>query len=1292
MFGLRKRIKLLSSSLLVLVGTSLLLFSCSSSQNLIAGTPTLEEPDRSSLPVSALDEKSTQSAVGSARFSQYIKFQKLTVDQGLSQNTVTSIVEDSFGFLWFGTRDGLNRYDGYTVKVYKYDPADPTSISNNAIRDLFVDREGILWVATEDGLNQFDNKKDQFTRYHNDPDILTSLGHNILSVIFEDSAGQLWIGTQGGGLNLFDRQSNQFIKFINNPALPASLSSNIVWDIAEDSSGRLWIATRTGLDLFIRERGEFLHFRNDPQNLQSLPDNDVRALLFDNDEKLWIGTYGGGLTKFSPLSQRFKNYSFDPEDPYSLSDDEVRTVFRDHEGVLWIGTSSGFNQYREESDDFIRYVAGEDGASLSNSTVLDIYQDRSGVYWIATSGGGLNYFDHSLHRFTHIFRHPDQKNTLSANHVSALMEDRDGVLWIGTERGLNRYFPISDSFDHYFHNPRNPESLTSDSITALFQDRGGKIWAGTDQGLNVYDPQRDQFLPYETNRRRSPGNFGELPSIDLSKVPINTIVEDDRGLLWLGSDGEGLIRLNPDENRVIVYPSGQNTIESLYGKTVLSLMADHEGILWLGTLRGGLSKFDPSMEQFTHYLSNPADSTSLSDNTVNAILEDQTGFLWVGTSAGLNKLDIRTGRITQFREKDGLPNDFVNGIVEDELGFIWISTNNGLSRLDPDKTVFKNFSPRDGLQSNQFNQGAYIKSANGDLLFGGVSGLNIIKPDQIDENPYLPPVIFTKLTQGGENIDIEMTPEFVQQITLSWPQNYFEFEFVTLNYVQPDKNQYAYRLEGLDQDWIYIGNRRYGRYTNLPGGDYTLHITGSNNDGLWNENGSSILVTVLPPFWETRWFQVTIIFIITSGVFLGYRLRMHNINVRNEQLSTQIEERTRELEQRRQVAEGLREVLVLLNSDRSLDESLQFILCQIINLTGADNACLFQHHFGIVQQLIGVNAPKNVGDPPCIENGNLTTIYPKELFPWLAEKVRYSPEPVITDPHSFYHFHPDPQVSSLREIGAIVVIPVSLRDEYLTALTVMFSEEKTLSTEEIGLISTFADQASLAIGNAKLRSQSEEIAIVTERNRLARDLHDAVTQTLFSASLIAEAIPEIWIINRAEGQSLLNELRELNHSALSEMRALLMELRPATLEESSLPDLLIQLRDLIAGRTDMNVDVQIDGQFTIPSEAKISLYRIAQEASTNIVKHAAANHAILRLTNQLCLIDHLRDENHDCIMLEIEDDGRGFDPKSIPTERFGIANIQERARAIGAQVIIISRPDRGTQIQVFWEREAKSDG
>jgi ligand-binding sensor domain-containing protein/signal transduction histidine kinase len=1272
----------------------LLLTSCGKGEpNLPAGASTGNSPSPGASNATPPAGASAQAAQTTAAFGPKIKFKRISLDQGLSQSIVYDVLQDRYGLMWIATWDGLNRYDGYTFRVYKNNPDDATSLCHNSIRDLYEDRQGTLWIGTDQGLCQYDRPNDRFIRYQHDGTKPKSLAHNSVGRVYEDSLGQLWIGTWGGGLDLLDRDSGQFTHYKNNPADPGSLSSNTLGDVYEDLAGRLWVGTWNGLDLFDRKSGTFRHYPHDPRTATSRSNYPVRSIREDRSGRLWIGTNGGGVDVLEPLTGKFTHYQSNPDDPQTLSDNKVWMVYPDASGTIWVTTNNGLNQYQPATDQFIRYLYDvenpDDPESLSSPIIQSIYQDHSGLYWLGTSGGGLNLFSSTTNRFLHYRHDPDLKNSLSNNFVWSIFEDRQGVLWIGTTFGLNRYDRRANRFKQYIQVPGNNYSLSHSSIKSIFQDPRGVLWVGTDQGLNQYDPLYDRFKPFRLSFSANTEDL-QNQAQDLGSVPVWAIASGSGETLWLGTGGQGLLKLNPRAKNLVVYAYDTNKPDSLSGMDIVSLLTESDGSLWAGTVNRGLNHYNPATGKFQRYLNNPADPNSLSDNTILSIYRDSRGVLWLGTLGGLNQFDPATQGFTYYRGKDGLPSDVVYGILEDDQGYLWLSTNAGISRFDPHTAVFRNFNYRDGLQSNEFNSGAYFRGVDGEMYFGGINGYSAFQPDQIIDDPYIPPLLLTAVTQSGDPLAVGQ-PEYLGEVTLQWPKNYFEFEFAALSYIQPEDNQYAYKLDGFETQWNMIGTRRDGRYTNLPGGIYTLRMKGSNNDGTWNEQGIALKVTVVPPLWENplvQWGGVALVLLI---LFSGYRLRISGIQKHNEQLAAQVAERTKEIEQRRQVAEGLRDILVLLNSNRSLDESLNFIIGQVSRLTKADRVCLFQVSSGTHPRVISTPPTVLADEIPTGEKSVPQVTCPPEVLDWFTGLVKDARPRVLDNLPEIAQELPQCFEPWIGDFQTLVMLPIAPNGEVFGGLAVLFQDQKAFSQDELELLNSFADQAELAMGNALLRSKAEELAVVSERNRLARDLHDAVTQTLFSASLIAEALPALLENDRDEGLKLLGELRQLNRGALAEMRSLLMELRPSVVVDARLPDLLQQLAEAVTGRTGLAVSLDIRGACRLPNEVHVGLYRIAQEALTNVMKHARASKVSLRLVRDPADDSVAMQDKYIKINLEVSDDGCGFDADKVPPNHFGLMNIRERAQAIGATLEITTRPGKGTRVLAEWQGKALGD-
>ncbi len=828
-------------------------------------------------------------------------FEQISTERRLPESRVFCIFQDQKGFMWFGTDGGLYKYDGYTFTVYTNDPANPISLSNDSVRAIYEDRTGTLWIGTEGGgLNQFDRTTEQFIHYKHTPNNPHSLSDNRVSAIYEDRFGVLWLGTREGGLNRFSRETEQFISYRTEPNDPHSLSNNWISVIYEDRLGELWIGTvGGGIQKFDRKTGYFIHYKFDPSSPYSLSNNSVWSIYEDSLGGLWIGTYNG-LNKFDREIQQFRHYQHEPQNPQSLSNNDVRAIYEDRAGTLWIGTwFGGLNKLKREPEQFIHY-------RLSDNRVTAMYEDRSGVLWIGTMFGGLNKLERNKKRFIHYHTNPDT-NSLNDNYVQAIYEDRSGALWIGTQfGGLNKLDPRSsrgdnERFIHYQQDPGNLQSLSSNDVRAIYEDRSETLWIGTEfGGLNRFDRDLEHFIHYQTDP--------DDPD-SLSDNRVRSIFEDRTGILWIGTFG-GLNRYDRKTGRFIRYLADPHNPSTLSDNRVQVIYQDGRGMLWIGTANG-LNKYDRRTEEFTRYLADPYNPQSLSHNDVKSVLEDQSGVLWIGTANGLNKLDQVSETFTHYTEKDGLPHNTIFGILEDDVPpeqggpYLWLSTGEGLSKFHSQIEQFKNYDVRDGLQSNMFNPGAYHKSRRGEMFFGGKNGFNAFYP--APDNPFPPSIVitdfllFNKSVRQQEDAPLQKPITETEEVTLSYKDYMFSFEFAALHYSAPENNQYAYMMEGFDKDWNHIGTRRVATYTNLPAGKYIFRVKGANSDGLWNEKGTSITITITPPPWKT-WWAYSLYVITVVGAIMGYV--WHTTKTQAKELARQ----QKELEQERLVTERLRQV------------------------------------------------------------------------------------------------------------------------------------------------------------------------------------------------------------------------------------------------------------------------------------------------------------------------------------------------------------------------------------------------
>ena len=879
-----------------------------------------------------------------------LEFKHLTIKDGLSQSTGFSMIQDRKGFMWFGTEDGLNRYDGYNFKIFKSSPNNAYSISNNYIYTICEDHQGVLWFGTEGGgINKYIQEKEQFFNYQHDPDDLYSLGSNTVYVIFEDHLNDLWIGTEDGGLNKLvlsglepnliqhnHKTSNnndfKFIQYKNDINDPKSISHNDVYSICEDHQGFLWIGTSGGLNKFNRNTNKFERYLHDSKNNKSLSNDIVKVVYVDKASTLWIGTDGGGLNKFDSKNKEFIHYKFDLKDPHSLSSNRILTIFEDRSGMLWIGTEGeGLNRFDREKECFIHYKANDsDPNSLSINRIYSICEDQTGILWIGTRGGGINYTKLEAKKFIHYQSDPADQNSLSHNNVWSFCEsinENEDVIWIGTLNGLNRFDRAKNQWSRFFNNPYNDNSLNHNNIRAICKDHLGILWVGSDGGgVTKVDFHSEigedlKFIRYSNNPKDTKS---------LSNDEIRSIYEDHIGNVWIGTYGGGLNKYDRDNDNFIIYKNNVDDPFSLSNNFVYTIYEDHLSVLWIGTWRGGLNRFDRDNNRFIRYMNDPDNPKSINNNCVLSIYEDKSNVLWCGTyGSGLNKFDRETETFTHYSEEDGLPNNSIYGILEDKQNILWLSTNKGLSKFNPQTEKFKNFDVNDGLQSNEFNGGAYFRTKRGELLIGGINGFNIFYPDSIRVNAHIPQIkiidfqIFNKSVPVGSKVNdkiiLSKSVTETESIKLSYKDQIFTFEFAALHYAAPEKNEYAFKMEGFEKEWNYVGKRRFATYTNLPTGEYIFRVKGSNNDGLWNEKGTSVRITVSPPFWQRWWFRSMAVMLILLIAFTFYQVRTYNIRDRNKQLEELVSERTNKLQQ--EIAEHKQTEKALHNAKEAAEEA-----------------------------------------------------------------------------------------------------------------------------------------------------------------------------------------------------------------------------------------------------------------------------------------------------------------------------------------------------------------------------------
>ena len=798
--------------------------------------------------------------------------------------------------MWFGTGNGLNKYDGYNFTVYLNDPYDSTSISDNEITSIYEDKDGYIWIGTINGiLNKFDRTTETFKHFklEYDKDFKSMLNESYTSYpvtfvrnndysvtsISGDENGNLWVGTWGDGLFKFDKQTNHSKHFYNDPANHNSLSYNRVSKVITDKNGITWIGTfGGGLNKIVRDENKdgysFVCYKQNKSD-NSLSSNDIITAFEDNENNIWIGTYNGGLNKL------YKNQKNLPPDDakfvrYFRANDNnlnsIMTIIEDEEN-LWLGTlGGGLISFDPRTNSYMIFKHDPlNDNSLPDNEVVALGKDVSGIIWIGTSlGRGVTKLQTNKRKFKYRYNIPSDPHSLSDNVIWAITEDKEGYIWIGTYKGgLNKYDRVKNQFQIFKHRSADPNSIPENHIRALATDKNNNLWIGFfSEGLGMYNQKTGEFTTYE----HSPSDNN---SISANQI-LDIFVEND-STFWIAAYGGGLDKLTFTDKHKLKFKSYENEPSdslSISDNRTYSILKDKKGKLWVGTFGGGLNLFDMQTQKFKRFRYHPNDPTSLSDDRVICVFEDKDSVIWIGTfGGGLDKYNRKTKNFKRYGQKDGLTSYIVYGILEDNKDDLWMSTNNGIFKFNKKNETFIQYDLADGLQSLEFSGGAYYKTHDGEMFFGGINGLNSFFPDSIKFNPNIPNIAITSTRILNNKIRGEK-----KNIVLNYNENFFSFEFAALNYASPEDNSYAFMLEGFDKNWHYTDSKqRVATYTNIAPGDYVFKVIGTNNDGIWNYDGVKMGITILPPFWQTWWFRAAIVIVLLYTIYFLSTLKIRNL-------------------------------------------------------------------------------------------------------------------------------------------------------------------------------------------------------------------------------------------------------------------------------------------------------------------------------------------------------------------------------------------------------------------------------
>lgn len=787
-----------------------------------------------------------------------IKFKNIGIEDGLSQSTVETIFQDSRGYIWIGTNDGLNKFNGHEFNVYKYGEDKTKNLSSGKITDIVEDKDGYIWIATSDGVNRLDPKDDSIVRYMDESSGGSLSNFNITQILITKK-GDILVATTDG-LNLYDEENDKFTRILGGEE---ELTNQFIYSLNEDYKGNIWVGTSGGLNKISKEYKPIKQYKNGGEN--SISESSVYNTICDK-EYIWVSTEDSGLIKINTNTDEIKVYTYNEIDENSIPSNNIRSTFIDKNNNLWVGTYNGLAKYNEESDDFQVYISKlEEKDSLINSKINDIMQDDEGLIWIGTYNG-ISIFDPD-NKIQHYKLNESHSKSITSNSIHGIYEDDEGLIWIGTNTdGINILDRSDDSVIH-IDEDNGKYKLSNYAINDIV-GIGDKIYIATREGLNEINKKDNSVVTYNKEDGLE-SNF------------ISELFIDSKGYLWIGNS-EGLNIMNTKDNKIINI-SEDIKLGTNINRYVKNIYEDSEGDYYIGLFRNeGLLKITTKDKSIKQYKYNEKDKSSISNNYIRSIVEDNNGDLWIGTSYGLNKFDKKTEKFTRYTSDNGLANDTIYGLLVDGDNNIWASTNRGISKVDTKNEKFQNFTVLDGLQSNEFNGNASYKTKDGNLIFGGINGINIINPKEIGKNDFNPGVVFERVKINGEDF------EDIKGKTLKYNENSMVIEFFVPKY--NNDIEYYYKLEGITSTWEHTDTNKV-RYYQLEPGNYKFRIIPKYSSGEFGQE-KTLEFKINPPFWKSKIAIVLYIIIIIALIYINKNKvkRLDKlVNKRTKQLTDEME-------------------------------------------------------------------------------------------------------------------------------------------------------------------------------------------------------------------------------------------------------------------------------------------------------------------------------------------------------------------------------------------------------------------
>ena len=824
--------------------------------------------------------------------AQKLKFESYNTDDGLSVGTIWSLVQDKQGFIWFGTANGLNKFDGCSFEAYKHQEKKPNSLTDNNIYTLVCDDSGKIWIGTARGLNIFDPEENQFTKLQlNDTSCLKS--EIIVKSLAIDSSQTLWIGTQYSGIFSYSLK-NKCIKNYNLEIFNDTSNNIYVHDIIVDSKNNIWIGTENkGLfQYFPSCKKAISHWNTNTYSQETKNScNNINTIFEDSKGRLWIGTYRTGIFLFDIKTSNFKHIGKYYSDNKQRLRNRINRFSEDKYGTIWIATYAGLSYINEKVNEPTYYYtpSKEMMNQINSNRILSLLKDNAGSLWIGTYDNGVNVLHNTKPKFKHYQKELNNPTGLNDDIVLTFAKDNYGSLLIGTFKGgLSLFDRKKENFFHYKN--QNPD--LGGSVLNIYSDNDGIIWFGTwGSGLNKFDRKNNTIKKFIKNENKN----------SIANNTILHIANQNKHIIWLATYS-GLNKFNEQTNRFKLYTINDGLLSNI----IYYIKPINNDTLLIGTKDGGFSIFNTKTEKIENFVHSANDSTSISNNVIYYIHVDEDNKYWIATENGLNKFDVKTKKFKSFTEDDGLPNNKIYAILEDQNHYLWLSSDKGLCKFkdtrDETGDIFiRTFDVNDGLQGNEFTQGGsfYDKNTN-EMFFGGTNGFNSFCPSDIKDNSHIPPVYITSFKIFDKEVKLDTSISMKKSIEISWRKNFLSFEFVGLDYLNPSKNLYSYKMQGLDKQWSSPSSRRYAAYPGISHGEYTFMVKATNNDGLWSNKFATFHIIIKPPFWKTNWFIFLSILVGFIGIILFIRIRTYRLEQEKRVLEEKVAQRTQELKQKNQ--------------------------------------------------------------------------------------------------------------------------------------------------------------------------------------------------------------------------------------------------------------------------------------------------------------------------------------------------------------------------------------------------------